>query len=55
MFIIADVLTLVSLLFQKTALERQKPPHRRLDKVRYPAHFSQMPGEERQVRTSALD
>lgn len=53
MFVIHDGLTLVSLLFQKTALERQKPPHRRLDKVWYPAHFSQMPGEERQVRRGA--
>ena len=36
-------------LCQKTALKWQKPSHRRLDKVRDPAHFSQMPGEGRQV------
>lgn len=52
-FVITAAWHLFSLLFQKTALERQKPPHRWLDKVWYPAHFSQMPGEERQVRKGA--
>lgn len=34
---------------QKTTLQRQKPSHRRLDKIWDPSHPRQMPGEGRQV------